>query len=60
MAPDGANQLAAPVEADVPPNHALHLVGQKCTEQLADPVARQLGKETTDAARDLLVRAGPA
>src|SRR5438128_5979963 len=57
MAQDRSNQLAVPVEADGPPNRALHVVGHECGEQLVDLVVCELGEETTDTARDSQVRA---
>src|SRR5437899_390331 len=57
MAQERSNQLALPVEADGPPNHALNVVGHERAEQLVDLVVRQLGEETTDTARDSQVRA---
>src|SRR5262249_17383622 len=46
MAPDGANQLAVPIEADGPPNHALQVVvGHERTEQLVDLMVRELGEK---------------
>ena len=32
----GSNQPAVPVEADGPPNHALHVVGHQSAEELVD------------------------
>src|SRR4030095_13462002 len=57
MTQDRPNQLALPVEADVPPNQAPDVVGHESPEQLVDLVVRQLAEETTDTARDPQVRA---
>src|SRR5689334_1683697 len=38
MAPDGANELAVPVEADGLPNQALHVVGHERAEPFVDLV----------------------
>src|SRR5437660_1087532 len=57
LAQDRSNQLAVPVEAEGLSNHALNVVGHESAEQLVDLVVRQLGEETTDAARDCQVRA---
>src|SRR5512132_3723178 len=52
MAQDRPNQLALPVEADVPSNHALNVVRHESAKQLVDLVVLQLGEQTTDTARD--------